>query len=287
MGDRWALMILHLAFQRVRRFEDFQGRTGMARSMLTDRLRRLEAGGVLERRRYQNRPPREEYRLTERGADLFGAAMMITRWEKRWFLDLDIPAHRLVHSCGKLCTPELRCRTCNAEVDAREVSAEPGPGAGWDPPQPPRVQRRSVVDRGDLTANQKMLERAIEVLGDRWTAHTIAAAFTGLKRFNALQESLRVAPNILSERLARLVDLGVLDRRPYQQRPERFEYGLTAQGRDLFPIILELVRWGDRWLAKAGPPEVHRHKPCGAILETKITCDQCGEEIVPESTGLV
>ncbi|MES2339800.1 MAG: helix-turn-helix domain-containing protein [Pseudomonadota bacterium] len=285
LGDRWTLMILHLAFTRVRRFDDFQARIGLARSLLTDRLRRLEAAGVMKRVRYQDRPPRDEYRLTEMGLDLFGASLMIIRWERRWFYDPDVIVHRLKHGCGNIFLPELRCAACGEEVTARDVVATDGPGAGFDPPARPRAQRRSIVARGDLDPHQKMLERAIEVLGDRWTAQTIASAFTGKRRFNALQAELGVAPNILSERLTRLVDLGVLVRRRYQDKPERYEYALTEEGLDLFPLILELIRWGDRWLAgDAGPPQRLVHRGCGAALVPKITCDQCGDVVTASST---
>ncbi len=108
LGDRWTLMILFLAFQRVRRFDDFQGRIGLARSLLTDRLRRLQAAGILKKERYQERPARDEYLLTEMGLDLYSVALTIIRWEKRWFYDPDNPVHRLRHSCGKEFTPELR-----------------------------------------------------------------------------------------------------------------------------------------------------------------------------------
>lgn len=287
LGDRWTLMILHLAFKRVRRFDDFRARIGIARSLLTDRLRRMEVAGIIRRERYQERPPRDEYRLTEMGLDLFGASLMIIRWEKRWFPDDRVDVHSLRHSCGKVFLPELRCATCGEEVTARDVIAEDGPGAGFEPPQRARAQRRSIIARGELDPHQRMLERAIDVLGDRWTAQTIASAFTGIRRFGAFEADLGVAPNILTDRLVRLVDLGVLDRKRYQDKPERFEYRLTPEGLDLFPLIIELIRWGDRWLAgKAGPPQVIRHRSCGAELVPAITCDQCGEAVGPQSTTI-
>lgn len=284
IGDRWALMILGLSFARVRRFEDFHDRIGIARSLLTDRLRRLEDAGILKRERYSDRPPRYEYRLTEMGRDLFGPSMMIIRWEKRWFYDKRISAHRIRHSCGRVFTPECRCKACGEPVEWRDVTAAPGPGAGIDPPQKPRAQRRSVVE--SLSPEQAMIERSAEVLGDRWTAHTIAAAFMGRKRFVEFQRALGVATNILADRLARLVELGVLEQRLYQQNPERWEYRLTTRGRDLFPLIVELVRWGDAWLAgRKGPPMILHHS-CKKVLKTKITCDHCHEELKRDSTAV-
>ena len=287
LGDRWTLMILYLAFGRVRRFDAFQARTGMARSLLTNRLNRLVEVGVLRREQYQTRPVRHEYRLTPMGLDLFGASLMIIRWEKIWFPDPDAPIHRLRHDCGHVFTPELRCKWCDQPIVARDISAQDGPGAGLEPPQPPRAQRRSRVARGDLDPHEKMLERALEVLGDRWIAQTIASAFAGVRRFGAFQAELGVAPNILSARLARLVDLGIFERRAYQTRPERFEYRLTDEGRDLFPLIVELIRWGDRWLAgDRGPPQILTHRPCGNPLVGRVTCDQCHAVVTVTSTSL-
>lgn len=278
LGDRWTLMILYLAFQRVRRFEDFQGRIGVARSLLTDRLRRLTAAGVLEKVRYQDRPVREEYRLTEMGRDLYSLALMIIAWEKRWFFDPTHPAHQVRHTCGKPFTPEYRCGCCGEVVTARDVRVIDGPGAGFEPSQPPRAQRRSIVPADALNVGNPMLDRAFQVLGDRWTSHVIASAFMGRRRFGDLQSALGIAPNILSDRLSRLVDLGVLCKTLYQDKPQRWEYRLTDQGRDLYPLIAELNRWGDRWLdGGKGPPLITYHRPCGQPLKAKITCDQCGE----------
>lgn len=289
LGDRWILMVLYLTFRGVRRFDAFQGQIGLARSLLIDRLRRLENAGVLRRSPYQHRPVREEYRLTDMGRDLFGLALMIIRWEKRWFDDPANPAHRLKHDCGKAFTPQLRCGHCGGLVDPRDVYVEDGPGAGFDPAPQPRAQRRSIVPAGALNQGHPMLDRAFQVLGDRWTAHLIAQAFMGRRRFKDLQSALGTAPNILSDRLTRLLDMGVLRRERYQARPERFEYRLTEAGRDLYPLIVELNRWGDRWLNQGfGPPLITWHRPCGHRLEPSITCDQCGEiadleSVEPES----
>lgn len=279
LGDRWTLMILYLAFQRVRRFDEFQGRIGLARSLLIDRLRRLTAVGIFEKVRYQERPARDEYRLTPMGQDLYSLALSIIRWEKRWFYDAANPAHRLMHSCGKVFTPECRCGHCRALVSPRDVYVEDGPGAEFEPSPPPRAQRRSIVPAGDLNQGNPMLDRAFQVLGDRWTSHVIAAAFMGRRRFNDFQNALGVAPNILSDRLTRLTDLGVLRRELYQQRPDRWEYRLTDEGRDLYPLLAELNRWGDKWLATKGPPLITYHRACGHVLEPIMTCDKCGQEV--------
>lgn len=282
LGDRWILMISSQAFVGTTRFEDFQSRIGIARSLLTDRLRRLETAGVLVRSRYCERPPRDEYLLTEMGRDLFGPSMMIIRWEKRWFYDPKVRAHNLKHSCGHDFIPECRCSNCREEVFARNTVGEPGPGYGKEPAPKARAQRRSIVEGGTGTA--AMLERSVEVLGDRWISHVIAAAFYGHRRFSDLQNYLGVATNILSERLNRLMALGILEQRLYQESPARYEYRLTEKGLDLFPLVLELVRWGQRWMSgPEGAPEQIRHLTCGEIFTPLLTCSHCGEELKRDS----
>lgn len=83
VGDRWTIMILRDCFQGIRRFEQFQERLGITRHILADRLRKLEAAGVLRREAYQARPPRQEYRLTDRGKDLYPVLLSLIGWANR------------------------------------------------------------------------------------------------------------------------------------------------------------------------------------------------------------
>jgi DNA-binding HxlR family transcriptional regulator len=128
VGDRWTLLILRDAFLRVRRFEDFQGRLGMTRHRLADRLRKLVDAGVLERVRYQERPERFEYRLTEKGRDLYPVVVSLTRWGDRWMAGKDGPPLEMIHrGCGHTIVPALACPDCGARIGARDVDVRPGP----------------------------------------------------------------------------------------------------------------------------------------------------------------
>jgi DNA-binding HxlR family transcriptional regulator len=122
--------------------------------------------------------------------------------------------------------------------------------------------------------------RSVDLLGDWWTPLVLRECYYGVRRFDAFQRSLGIGRNILTQRLNRLVDEGLLERRPYQDRPVRHEYLLTDKGRDFFPVIAAMVRWGDRWLAgDDGPPVVLHHTTCGHDMHAEVVCSRCGESI--------
>jgi DNA-binding HxlR family transcriptional regulator len=101
------------------------------------------------------------------------------------------------------------------------------------------------------------IARALDVVGEWWTLLVVREAFRGVRRFDGFSERLGIAPNILSARLKKLVRHGVLEPRRYAEHPERFEYRLTAKGRQLFPVIIALLTWGDHWYAEDGAPALH------------------------------
>ena len=120
--------------------------------------------------------------------------------------------------------------------------------------------------------------RTLGVIGDRWTMLVLREAFMRTRRFDDFQRLTGAPRPVLSSRLAALVDEGVLERVPYGPRGARFEYRLTEKGLDLYPVIVSLLRWGDRWMADAGDPPVElRHKGCGAVMHPELACPECGE----------
>ncbi|MFZ5724048.1 MAG: winged helix-turn-helix transcriptional regulator [Pseudomonadota bacterium] len=124
--------------------------------------------------------------------------------------------------------------------------------------------------------------RTLGVIGDRWTMLVVRNAFLGIRRFDDFQQSLGVTRHILADRLNRLVDAGVLKKVAYQDKPPRYEYRLTEQGRDLYPVLLSLTAWGDKWLdeGKGAPVEYH-HKSCGRKTVPVLACSECGETLDP------
>jgi DNA-binding HxlR family transcriptional regulator len=121
VGERWTLLVLREAFLGVRRFEQLQRNTGMARNILSDRLNTLVLQGILRKERYQERPERYEYRLTERGLDLYPVLLTIMDWGAK---HAGGQAMTLTHkNCGATVMPHLACPECGEKVEARDMRA--------------------------------------------------------------------------------------------------------------------------------------------------------------------
>ena len=114
----------------------------------------------------------------------------------------------------------------------------------------------------DYTGQNCSVARTLEVVGERWTLLILRDAMMGVTRFEVFQRRLGIAPNMLTKRLRALTDAGILERRPYSERPERHEYVLTAEGKELFPVVMGLMRWGDAHLSPRGAPALVRHAGC-------------------------
>lgn len=124
--------------------------------------------------------------------------------------------------------------------------------------------------------------RALSIVGDRWTMLVLRDAFLRTRRFEDFQRHLGVTRHLLADRLRKLVDAGILAKLPYQERPTRYEYRLTEKGLDLYPIVVSLLRWGDRWMAgDEAPPLALVHKTCGKRMHPALVCPDCGEPLGP------
>ena len=119
----------------------------------------------------------------------------------------------------------------------------------------------------------------LEVVGERWTLLIIRDIFLGIRRFDDLQRDLGVARNVLQARLERLVEEGILVKRPYQERPPRSEYRLTEKGADLWPVLVALLQWGDRYGLEGERPMVLQHRGCGGELDDRRRCLACGADV--------
>jgi DNA-binding HxlR family transcriptional regulator len=124
------------------------------------------------------------------------------------------------------------------------------------------------------------LAGALEVVGERWSLLIVRDVLLGLRRFDEIQSELGIARNVLNARLTRLVDQGVLEKRLYQEHPPRHEYRLTDKGLDLWPAIVALMQWGNRYAGPAaGPPVLLEHRGCGGAVDEHRICETCGARL--------
>lgn len=129
MGEWWSPLILREAFVGIRRFDQFQARLGISRNVLNQRLSRLVEHGVLERVPYQARPLRHEYRLTDKGRDLWPVVTAMRQWGDKWAAP-DGPPVAVIHTaCGHVSKVVPTCSQCGGTLDARAVHAVPGSGS--------------------------------------------------------------------------------------------------------------------------------------------------------------
>src|SRR6187549_702453 len=132
----------------------------------------------------------------------------------------------------------------------------------------------------ELAEQNCSIARPAALLGDRWTLVILRQAFNGTKRGEDFKGDLAISRPLLFERLGRLVEAGVLRREPYKDEVRtRDRYRLTQMGLDLYPVLMALREWGDRYLAEDGPPARIRHKGCGGEPTLELRCSACGEEV--------
>jgi DNA-binding HxlR family transcriptional regulator len=128
------------------------------------------------------------------------------------------------------------------------------------------------------------IARTLDIVGEKWALLAVREVFLGDRRFDEMVRRTGAPRDTLAARLRTLVSAGILDRRQYSEHPARFEYHLTDAGRDLYPVIVTLMRWGDQYLAgDDGPPQVIVHH-CGHELTAQVICQACGEPLRPRDT---
>jgi len=128
-----------------------------------------------------------------------------------------------------------------------------------------------------MTPRPCSIAAALTVIGEKWSLLVVRELALGVHRFDEIQANTGAPRDILTTRLRRLEEAGVLERRQYQERPVRFGYHLTAAGKELRPILLSLTAWGERWTPQVNAYDwVH---DCGATLELAHTCRACGGEV--------
>jgi DNA-binding HxlR family transcriptional regulator len=131
------------------------------------------------------------------------------------------------------------------------------------------------------------LARSLEVIGERWSLLIVRSALLGVKRFDGFMGQFPIARNVLTARLARLVELGIMEKVPYQDKPVRHEYPLTPMGRDLATAVIALMQWGDRNIpVEEGPPRRAEHIGCDGHVHVRLDCTKCERDVAGEEVAV-
>lgn len=146
----------------------------------------------------------------------------------------------------------------------------------------------SIADLDSLTC---AIARTVATVGDPWTLMILKELFLKNRRFDEIQAMTGISPHLLSVRMRKLETAGVVLRQTYLERPKRYEYRLTEKGIDLWPVIITLKEWGERWHEwPSGAPLQLRHRSCSHEMQLKLTCSYCGDgvgprDVTPEMSG--
>jgi len=285
--DAPTLLLMESVWLGTRRFDAFQRITGLMKAVISTRLKKLVAAGVLKKRLYYEKPKRYEYILDEKGAALFPVALMMLRWEQAWNAGPDRISVKLHHrSCGQNMSPICVCGHCSEEVQAidvtRSLTAHANQGAAG------YMKRRRQAGLAKSRSGGTMLfDEISEIFGDRWSTLMLRAAFMGISRYDGFLKETSVSTNILTTRLNWLIEKKLFTKKAYQQNPERFDYKLTSKGLDLYPILLFLLQWGEECFGGGRTPSLTlEHKPCKQALQAIAVCSSCREQLTVESLAL-
>jgi len=266
LGDEWNLLIIQQALMGANRYSQFMSRLPISNSVLTKRLRMLVDEGLLT----------SDYATTARSRSLWPVLLSIWQWERVWVSEHRelLPAMRHAQ-CGELFAPVMRCTACATELGDDDVELAVGPSGQWSRSAPAATTRRR--SESDAAARQAgLFPQTMAVLGNRWAAALLVAAFLGTRRFTDFQAQLGVPPSLLTERLQTFCDIGVLS----AGQSERSAYRLSGKGRALAGVLVTALQWAQTWfVAPDGPAIVVRHRDCGTVLSGELACDRCGDRL--------
>lgn len=285
--DRWVSLIIREAFFGVHRFDDFHRNLGIAPNILSVRLQRLIDGGIFKVARYSNNPVRYEYHFTEMGRDLYPFIICIKYWGDKWMDRGHKSDEMLYHiDCGHPYEPVPICSECGEKIIYGDVLYDAAI-------RKMAASKYRLIDTrkrkpSKLAKNIEEIcssERALNLVGDRWTFLIIREALLGVKKFDTFLEELDISRTILASRLKFLVSNNIMVKRRYSDHPPRYEYRLTQKGSDFYTVGLAVISWENKWLTGAGLPALElRHKKCGRIFNARIVCSHCQQEVSSRNT---
>jgi len=277
LGDHWTLHILQRVFLGQHRYQEIRDSIHASDSILTNRLKTLTEGGLLVKTPYRDGRIRYEYQLTPAGKATWRIYVAAWMWECDW-LDRRVGRHpELIHQrCGHEARPVLVCGKCDVPVTPRDTTitrSAPKLSYVGTVPRRHRQARTLALNDDDILS---LRQETMEILGDRWNTALAAAAVIGIRRFSDFERFLGIPPTVLSARLARFVELGILRHQELAGGNGRTDYRLTPKGAGLSGILLQIVRWSDENIKTGEETSIEvSHDACGRKLQAELACTHC------------
>ncbi len=290
IGDGWSFLVLRATFFGETRFEGFMKALMAPRSQVAKVLRQLQIAGLMER--VNEAPGGPRYRLTPCGLDFYPICVGLLDWGDRYArpqlqAGQTAPPWRLRWRDAPAAAPDIVavwvCAACGVPIAARDVKWQDGPGAGLQPR--PLGRRRSPDSNLYARAQPCSVASTLEIVGDVWSFLILREAFFGSRFFDDLVSRLGVARNVLAARLERLVKFGILTRSTDSGDARRRSYRLAEPGLALYPVIVALMNWGDRWISGVGHEPLRLlHQPCAQALVARLQDLHTGQKL--EANGI-
>lgn len=273
LGDPWTMLVLKEAYNGARRFGEFQSRLGIPKQTLSLRLAQLCRDEMLHRRYIGPAHATLDYAPTAKTWDLEDAMISIWLWHEDNRGAIDVLPFDILHvPCGRVLKARYRCRDCRGEANRHTVAIQRAEPEQMEDAARPRLARRN--DAAILAARDGGGERmlAASIVGDRPSNEILYLLSQGPAHLKAMGRMLGIGLPVLRARLDKLKTLGLIEERP---RGRRVDHRLTAKADGLYPLLISLAAWGERWcLGGDAPPELRVHD-CGALLRGRFVCAHC------------
>ncbi len=288
--DRASLLLLLCSHAGLGTYTALATRSALPSKVLSARLAQLVADGLLVRMPYALRPLRYAYHLSYMGQDLFDVLALCAAWEEAQPSQVartNLPV-RVQHlgctqansATSALAPVLLHCAACNSTVGIRDVLLRVHQKQVTKLGASTATTRRSSMHAAQPHANTGPLAQSLVVLGDKWAIELLVCAFFGVRQFSAFAQHTGIASNILTDRLERLVQVGLLSRASAEHSARTGSYLLTDKGRAFYPVVLAIQRWADAWLAhRIRSPVKLVHSACGKTLMPQLVCMHCAQTI--------
>jgi DNA-binding HxlR family transcriptional regulator len=301
--DRATLLVMLQAHTGASRYAEFSDRTGLASRLVSSRLAQLTEDGLLVRIPYSIRPLRHAYHLTHMGTALFDVLALLATWEQAWphpdgrstCVHIEhmgctaATARTSTTPTPTVTTVQLHCAACNAAINPRDIALRVNAKAMTAMPTKSISTRRTSQENAGATSSgaAQPLPQGLAVLGDKWSIEVLVCAFFGVHQFGDFGARIGIATNILTDRLVRLVELGLLKRTAEGDTYRKGLYLLTSKGRHFYGVLVAIQSWADEWIDhRVRSPVRLQHVLCKKTLSTALQCINCTQPLTHATAKL-